>query len=386
MKVVFVSNLYPDTVEPGRGLPNARLVRHLSERAEVRVIAPRPTLPFRPERPRTPCAEDRAVAPVFPFAWYVPKVGSRVNHLLMALALRAPLARLAREFHFDAVLAAWVYPDGCAVAELSRLMGFPFAVVAQGLDVYDYLKIPARRRIITRLMARSGAVITRSQRLARLLGEAGVPPGLTHVIYNGVNTDVFRPGDLLAARRELGWPAESKTVLYVGELLPVKNPLLLVDAFAQLQRRLPEAQLVMVGDGTLRSVARARAQELGVSAKVLFLGLRPEREVAGFMRAADVLCIPSRNEGVPNVMLEAFASGLPVVATRVGGIPEILDQDYLGALVEPGNAPALADALFATLAVPRRRDEILARAQRHSWPDTAGAYLALLERAVGQGT
>ena len=98
------------------------------------------------------------------------------------------------------------------------------------------------------------------------------------------------------------------------------------------------------------------------------------------MQAADVLCLPSHHEGVPNVILESFACGLPVVASRVGGIPEVLKHDFLGSLAEPGDRDAFVEAIRRQLDAPTDRDAIAAYARVFSWTATAGEYDAIIER------
>jgi glycosyltransferase involved in cell wall biosynthesis len=116
---------------------------------------------------------------------------------------------------------------------------------------------------------------------------------------------------------------------------------------------------------------------------VLVAGRMSPEMVAKFMQAADVLCVPSNDEGVPNVILEAFACGLPVVATQVGGIQEVHTADYLGRLVPPRDLEALAEALKAVLDTLPDRDRICAHARQYTWKRAADQYHALLSRAVG---
>ena len=383
MKVLFLSNLFPDAAAPNRGIYNARLVHHLAPHCKIRVVAPRPTRglpPFWSPQKFAGRAEDAAFAPVFPPTGYIPKIGSRWNHKLMARSLRKTLRAVRAEFPYDIVLASWVYPDACAVAELAREMDFPFIAIAQGSDVHQYLQIPARLRIITAALNSAGAVITRSGELARLLREAGVAETKLHTVYNGVEAGVFRPGDKAAARATLKLPPAAKVLLYVGNFLPIKNPLLLVDAFAELARRQPEKQflLAMLGEGALQAEILRRAHERGVGNRVMLPGRKTPPEVARFMQAADLLVVPSDNEGVPNVIYEAMSCGLRTVATRVGGIPEILALDILGRLVAPKNSPAMAQAMADLLVVPASQEKIISHARQFSWERTATEHLRLL--------
>jgi len=385
MKVAFVSNLFPDTSEPFRGLDNSVLLQHLARDCEIRVIAPRPTLPFNPTSAGSRAARpvDDQFKPIYPKTLSVPKIGSPVNHLLFARAIRKPLQALRTSFPFDVILCSWTYPDGCAVARVARELGVPFVLIAQGSDVHVYLQMAFRRKLICDAANQSSATITRSKKLADLLREAGVAKEKLHPIYNGVDLETFRPGDRDAARTTLGLLLDAKIILFVGNFLDVKNPLLLVEAHAGLCRRNlgGKIRLVMLGDGPLRDDAWRKADESGYADAVHLVGRKPPAEVARYMQAADLLCISSDNEGVPNVVLEAFACGLPVVSTRVGGIPEVLVENFLGRLVEKRNLPELVAALEATLATTADSDKIRNHAAQFSWERTVAAYLALLKNA-----
>ena len=131
----------------------------------------------------------------------------------------------------------------------------------------------------------------------------------------------------------------------------------------------------------MSSPARAR----GAGDRVRFAGVQPEERVIRYMQAADLLVIPSRNEGTPNVLREALGCGLPVVATAVGGIPAVLDAPFLGRLVAPGDVMAMAAALEGELAAPHDPQRIHDAARRFSWPVTVSAYLEVLEDAVRRG-
>jgi glycosyltransferase involved in cell wall biosynthesis len=270
------------------------------------------------------------------------------------------------------------------VARLAADLRFPFVAVAQGSDVHQYLGHPARRAQIVKALNQAGGVVARSGELARLLREAGVAPEKTRVIYNGVDTTVFQPGDKLAARRRLGLSEAAAVVLFVGNFLPIKNPLLAWEAFSRLRRQ-QAAKLVLLGDGPLRADLLAAAQRARMADDVLLPGRKSEPEVALYLRAADVLCVPSRNEGMPNVILEALASGLPVVATWVGGVPEILEGNPAGRLVPPADGARMATALAETLAQPLPPQVIAGSVRKYSWTESARAYFELLQTLIRGG-
>ena len=385
MKVLFVSNLFPDASDPVRGLDNATLLPYLATHCEVRVLALRPVLPWISGRVGAlQCRPaDERFEPVFAPVRYIPKVGSRFNPALYAASIRAPLLALRERFAFDVLLCSWVYPDGAAVARLAPELRFPFVLIAQGSDVHAYLEHPVRRRFILETVERASSLITRSADLARRLREAGAGADKLHPIYNGVDTAIFQPAARAAARAELNLPPDTGIVLAVGNLLPVKNPLLAVRAHAELCRRRPAKSplLLMIGAGPLADAVRQEAAALGIGERVRLLGRQPPRTVARYMQAADTLCLSSDNEGVPNVVLEAFACGLRVVATNVGGISEVLPPGATGRLVAQGSVEELAVALTEMLDQPSQSEAILAHARQFTWPQTAAAYFALLRRA-----
>ena len=382
MKLLFVSNLFPDSTAPGHGQVNATVLHQLARHCEIRVISPRPQLPFKSWRGRTPRDEDRIFNPLYIRTFYIPKFGGPWNHRLMARALREPVCRMRAEFPYDVVLGAWVYPDVCALDLLGPELHAPLVAIAQGTDVHSYLTMPLRRHAIVQALSRAAATITRSRDLSTRLHDAGVPFMKVRPIYNGVDTAIFHLGDALPARKELGLPTDSKVILYVGNFLPVKNPLLLISAHARLCRvSAKPCELVMIGTGPLEAKARRMANQLSFGAHVRLVGRKSPSEVARFMQAADALCVPSKQEGVPNVLLEAFACGLRAVATRVGGIPEVLDKDYLGRLVPSADVDALAKALGQTLTEPPDRATLVRHAAQFSWERTTERYLSVLEEA-----
>jgi glycosyltransferase involved in cell wall biosynthesis len=358
-------------------LDNATLLHALRPHFEIRALSPRPVLPWtRSSFSSRP--DDAALQPRWVPSAYLPKIGSPVNHLLMAASLRNDFERMLRDFRADLILSSWIYPDSCAVLHVADGR-VPVVAIAQGSDVHQYLRMPARRRAILKYLPHAEAVITRSRELSRLLEEAGFPAGKLHTVHNGVDLDTFQPRDQAEARREAGLPGEARIVLFVGNFYPVKNPLLLIRAIAQLD---PGVLLVMAGGGPLEQRCRELATELGIGTRVFFAGRKSPKEVAGLMNCAQVLVVPSENEGVPNVILEAFATGLPVVASRVGGIMEVLDHERLGSMTPPGDLPALVAALERQLAAPRDSAAIRRQGERFSWDAAASAYRGILMAAL----
>jgi glycosyltransferase involved in cell wall biosynthesis len=206
----------------------------------------------------------------------------------------------------------------------------------------------------------------------------GVSPTRVRVVQNGVDTDRFAPADRAAARAELGLAADRRMLLYVGHLKESKGVLDMARAFAQLAR--PDVDLFVVGDGEARA---AMVEAAGGAPGLRPVGARPHDEVARWMAAADVVVLPSWNEGTPNAVIEALACGRRVVATDVGGIPDVVSSPLLGEMVAARRPDALAAAMGR--AIDRGYDpaRVAAAGRRGSWGESAGALLAVLEEALG---
>ena len=171
-----------------------------------------------------------------------------------------------------------------------------------------------------------------------------VPSTKAEVVHNGIDLAPFEGlPDVVTARRDLGLPADAFIVGTVGRLAAVKRQDVLLRGFARLVANRPSSHLLIVGEGANRAGLESLAAALGISSKVTFAGYasRPER----FLAAMDVFALTSDSEGMPLSILEAWAAGKPVVASRVGGVPELIEDGRNGLLVPAGDDVALADRL-----------------------------------------
>jgi len=280
--------------------------------------------------------------------------------------------------------AHYVWPDGVAAAEIASELGIPFTCTARGTDVNLIGKDPAIATRIAAMAPRAHRLWAVSRALADRFAEvAGVATDRVDVARNGVDTHRFRPGDKVAARRSLGLPLEARIVLGVGRLVPSKGFATAVDALSQLPG---DVQLALVGEGPQRGELEARSD-----GRVRFLGSLSPDKVAEACRACDVFVLPSEREGWPNVVTEALASGLPVVATRVGGVPEILGDPppadgSRGALVPYGDAGAFVSALQRTLSCEFDPMRIRAHAEQFGWDQPVQQLVAAFRSALSLPT
>ena len=160
------------------------------------------------------------------------------------------------------------------------------------------------------------------------------PSGRRRAVRNGCDTSVFRLADRAEARTALGLDTESEVVVFVGRIAAIKGLRELVAAVMRLRVSHPRLQLFCIGEGALQAELEAGAIDADLADRIHFLGQRDSLEVASWLAASNVFCLPSYAEGCPNSVIEALACGRPVVATNVGGIPELVDSES-GILVAP---------------------------------------------------
>jgi glycosyltransferase involved in cell wall biosynthesis len=210
-----------------------------------------------------------------------------------------------------------------------------------------------RTRWLGWLAARSAAKFFCVSRdiATEVLGYRIAPPRKVTVVPNGIDLNRFRAGEkVLPVRETLGIPAGAPVIGTVGRLNEIKRHDLLIRAFARVRRDFPQAHLLLVGDGPLADELRRLAAALGVSEDVHFAGYQPRPE--HYLRAMDVFALTSRSEGMPLAVLEAWAAGLPVIATRVGGLPEMTGDGTAALLVPGGDEDALTRGLHDLLERP----------------------------------
>ncbi|MFZ5867546.1 MAG: glycosyltransferase [Thermodesulfobacteriota bacterium] len=251
---------------------------------------------------------------------------------MMAVFLLVSLAHLRGR---DILYANWL-GAGLIGALVNIITGKPLVVSFRGDDGY-LARDRWLWRILTRwVSARASAVAPVSEEIRAILVDLGIPSDKIHLPRFGVDTEMFHPAN--NDDRKTG-----TRVLFVGSLIPKKGVQDLLAAF--VHPSLSHVALDVVGDGFHRSELEATSERLGLYGRVQWHGMRPPQEVAELMRQADILCLPSHTEGKPNVVREAMASGLPVVASRVGGIPEMVKDGETALLHEPGNVEDLRRCL-----------------------------------------
>jgi glycosyltransferase involved in cell wall biosynthesis len=254
-----------------------------------------------------------------------------------------------RDYRPDAVIAYWAHPDGEVASRIGRLLGAPSITISGGSDVLVLTHDAGRRAAIKRALSASDAIVTVSEHLKEAVVALGLARDKVHVIRRGIDHHRFCPGDRDAARRLLGVRPDVPLLLCVGRLTRVKGIDVLLQSCDLLARRKVPFRLAIVGAGSDERTLRALSVRLNLADRVTFEGSVPHEELPVWYRAAHYTVLPSRSEGVPNVLLESIACGTPVIASDVGGISEVA-QRQLDFLVPPNDPMALAAAITAAIA------------------------------------
>lgn len=297
---------------------------------------------------------------------------------------------LARGWRPDACLCYFTLPGAPVGWALRRFFGVPYAVLLRGGDVPGFE--PARLARLHRLCGpvisslwRDASAVSANCHWLAALARRHLPEVEVGVIPNGVDTQTFTP---TGSRARDG----SIHLLFVGRLASQKGVDVLLQSMAQLAQQDAENgmqpfRLSLVGDGPLKSELERTVHELGLSRSVSFLGWRRRDELPGLFDAADIFVLPSRDEGMPNVLLEAMSSGLPVVASRAGGSSEVVRHGKTGLLVVPDDVQALAQALGRLRADAAARADMGREARRlaceeYSWSSVARGVEQLAQATV----
>jgi glycosyltransferase involved in cell wall biosynthesis len=369
-KILVITTLYPNNQESAKAPFNFEITQELSKHAQVKIIAGvrgffSRNIPF--------CEEIGGTEVYHPRLFLPPKVLRCLHGFLYFLSIKDLVKRLHNNFNFDLILAPYLYPDGFAGVLVSKMVKKPVVLEALGCDVNLLLRYIMRRGLIRYACQNADAIITVTADLKNKLMDIGIPEKKISVIYNGVNLESFKPTDKNVARQSLGLPQDKKIILFAGNLEEVKGIRFLIESWRRLVKKFDKKiMLVIVGEGKekrglLRLVNKYRLKDY-----VLIAGSKPHSVMPQWINAADVFCLPSIREGCPNVLLEAISCNKLVVASNVGGIPEIIKPGRSSILVEPANIESLTEGLEKALSNgPGDISQAASAIPLKSWSDAA---------------
>jgi glycosyltransferase involved in cell wall biosynthesis len=389
MRLLTFSTLFPNAERPNHGIFVETRLRYLiaSGKVESRVVAPIPWFPFTHPRfgqyasfAKVPKQETRYGIKVdHPRYFLPPKVGMTLAPFLMARAVRPTIQRIIDEgYDFDLIDAHYFYPDGVAAVLLGRYFNKPVVITSRGTDINLIPQYALPRKLILWAAKQAKGMITVCNALKTEMVQLGVDPDRITPLRNGVDLQRFQPVDREAIRKTSNM--KQFTLLSVGLLEARKGHDVIIQALPQL----PDVKLLIAGSGPDRRKLEDLAQQLGVAARVTFLGPVPQTELRNYYGAADALVLASSREGWANVLLESMACGTPVVASNVWGTPEVVASPDAGVLMRERTPDALAEAVHVLRAHYPEHAATRRYAEKFSWDDTTQGQIGLFEKIIGE--
>ena len=352
MRVLFISNLFPNPIKPHMAAFSRQQIEALSKLVELDVIAPVPW--NMPDRNKVPSQRTHLNIDIYhPVYWYTPGVLRSFYGSFFHKSIHTLCNSLFKDRGYDLIYSTWLYPDAYAALQLSEKYQVPLVVGVLGTDVNRLRPGDGVTLKSVHVANRADHIVSVSNALKERLVAFGVEQSKITLLHNGVNRSIFYPMNKDKVRSELDIDHNEKRILFVGNLLKTKGLHELVSAFSRLIA-LPEyanTKLDIIGAGPFLGDIRQLISKDKISGNVNLLGSMAQVDIARWMNACDVFCLPSYSEGQPNVVLEALACEAPVVATNVGGIPELARFAGEGnvALVDAQTIDELVSALVTKL-------------------------------------
>lgn len=392
IRLLTFSTLYPNSLNPNHGIFVETRLRELllSGEVEARVVSPIPWFFSKnhifgnyAQMARTPQREKyNGVDVLHPRYILPPKIGMNIAPFVMALGAIKAIRRLLDEgYDFDLIDAHYYYPDGVAAALLAKWFNKPFVVTARGTDINLISRYAIPRKLMRWAADQARTSITVSRALNQKLIDINVDPSKLLVLRNGVDIHRFHPIPQEKARAELEWPDEP-TLISVGNLVENKGHHIAIELIAQM----PNFRLAIIGGGPEREALEQLAQRQGVAQRVEFVGRIAQERLPTYYSAADILVLASSREGWPNVLLEAMACGTPVLATNVGGIPEVITSPTVGRLTANRSVSGFLAIIQNLWANYPERAAVRHYAEIFSWESTTNAQLSLFRSIAAERT
>jgi glycosyltransferase involved in cell wall biosynthesis len=385
LQIAIATNFFPSNSQPYRGRPMYEQLRALAKLADVHVLCLDPAYPaHKLLRPRTFLYRDVETSHKLPglnveYLQYpaLPVITRFLNGYSCGRALVNRLDKLRP----DVLIGFYVYPEGFGALNAARELNIPVVIGALGSDLRR-IENYVIERLIGQTLRKSAFIVTVSDELRERAIQFGIAPEKCRTIHNGCDFSIFQPSDRQAARLELKIPTDTELILFTGRFVPLKGIRDLLEAVSLLASGRPRIHLACIGEGPLDREVRQRASQPDLRDHVTFTGPVDAHRIARWLAASDVFCLPSHSEGCPNVVIEALSCGRPVVASNVGGIPELMDP-RCGILVTPKDPEQLAQGLAKALDKPWNEDEIVGSFRR-SWDDMARETYEVARSVVGR--
>ncbi len=388
IKILLFSSLFPNSQQPSHGIFVENRLRKLlsSGEVEVKIVAPVPWFPFKSEifgiygkYARVPFTEERYGNSIMhPRYMVIPKIGMNwTPHALVKSALPIIKNIIQDGYDFDLIDAHYFYPDGVAASMIGEELGKPVVITARGSDINLLPQFERPRKMIKSSAERASAMITVSKALKDTLCSLDVDGEKITVLRNGVDLEFFTPATSKnKLKDELG--LSGTIILSVGNLVELKGHHLIIDAL----KHVSDVKLYIIGGGNMRQSLEQQVLQNGLQDRVVFTGVIDQEKLRKYYQVADALVLASSREGWANVLLESMACGTPVVASNVGGTPEVVSSCEAGVIMESRDVKGVVSGISKLLNNYPSSSETRGYAENFSWDYTTNGQLKLFKALI----
>lgn len=352
----------------------------LAKRTDLRIVQPVPHFPLVRSKPQWLNRKDLTLqgVPVDAVPMLsIPRAFRELDGRWLARCTRKRLIAFAkRHWRADVIDAHFGYPDGVGCARAAMALGLPFFITIRGSEI-NYLNHPKIAPQLLHALKMATGCISVSHSLRRLVVHHGIDADKVRVIHNAVDRSIFRPGPKDEARSKLGVKEEIRLIVSVGHVVPVKRHDVLIQAVHRVIRQYPSARLVIIGgcQPSHRMELWRLVNNLGLQRHVRFLDVLDQETISCWLRAADAFALATMREGCCNAVIEALATGTPVVTTPAGDNAHFVHDNENGFIIPMGNVEACARALADALDRVWDPAAISCELKVGSWDDVAEATL-----------
>lgn len=390
INVLTYTNLYPNNINPNFAVFVKERAQHIKDFVNLRVVAPVPYFP-----PINICPTWYQYSQIVkyriqdeikifhPRFFITPKILMSMYGYFMYYSVIGFLRKMKKGFDFDLIDAQYAYPDGFAALLVAKRLKVPITLTVRGSDINYFTTLPKIRERIIFTLKNVDKIISVSQALKDTIVQLDIPETKVVVIQNGVDTTMFHP--INNSRNDLGLPKNRKIILSVGNVIKTKGHHLIIKALSIIRKKDPQKQLphlIIIGDGNYKTKLIKLIKELDLKDYVTFTGRLQHNTIIKWYNACDIFCLASYHEGLPNVLREAMACGKPVVATNVGGIPEIITSDDYGFLVSELDPGKIALTLNNALNKKWDTKKIITYASSMDWKSSSKKLNTVFQSVV----
>lgn len=391
-KIVVFSTLFPNPGQPNAGLFIRERMFRVAAQVPLIIVAPVAWFPgqsiirrFKPHfRPQAPYQEvQQGITVYHPRFFSFPGCFKWLDGYFLALSSYTLLKKIKKEFEFNHIDAHFAYPDGFAATKLAQWFSVTCTITLRGTEI-RHSRSSTIGPLLYKSLKRASKVFSVSNSLKKHVVSLGIEQEKVTVIGNGVDTEKFHPLNKDSMRKKLGLKESDQVLITVGGLVERKGFHRVIELMPELIKKHPQLNYLIVGgpsaEGDWTDKLKKMVNDLNLKAHVQFLGNIAPEQLKEILSAADVFVLPTRNEGWANVILEAMACGIPVVATDVGGNSEVINADELGQIVPFGDKKSLKESIYLSLTKKWNKDTIIQYAQNNSWDNRVTVLLSQFKK------